>query len=155
MELTPEYVTGFIDGEGSFLVSFSRRSKLSVGIEARPSFSVSQHRRNRLILEALQHFFHCGGIRFDRHDQTYKYEVRSLSDLTQKIIPHFEQYSLKTSKASDFEALKEICALMRANHHRSSDGMRRIIERAYKMNNLGARRYQQEELLRMMQEMKV
>ena len=155
MELTPEYVTGFVDGEGSFLVSFSARSKLSVGVEARPSFSISQHRRNRSILEALHRFFRCGGIRFDRHDQTYKYEVRSLDDIVQRVIPHFVKHPLKTSKANDFEALQAICRLMRANRHRSAEGMRQIIDRAYQMNNLGARRYQKEQLLQMIREMKV
>jgi hypothetical protein len=47
------YVTGFVDGEGSFLVSFSKRAKMLTGIEVRPSFTVSQHERSRNVLELL------------------------------------------------------------------------------------------------------
>ena len=149
------YITGFIDGEGSFLVSFSVRPKLKIGIEARPSFTVSQHGRSKAILEELQRFFVCGSIRFDAHDQTYKYEVRSLTDLTSKIIPHFNQYILQTSKRVDFELFSKICELMTTNEHRPDQGIRKIIDLAYQMNNLGARRYTKDDLLRIVSKMKV
>ena len=142
------YVTGFVDGEGSFLVSFSLRSKLTMGIEARPSFSLSQNKRNLEILNRLQQYFECGSIRFDRHDQTYKYESRSLDDLCSKIIPHFRDYPLQTSKNNDFKQFEVICRLMKSNQHRSPKGLADIIERAYKMNNLGARRYEKHFLLK-------
>lgn len=148
MEIQPWYVTGLVDGEGSFLVSFSRREKISVGVEARPSFSLSQHKRNEPILETVQKFFGCGSVRFDSHDQTYKFEVRCLKDLIDKIVPHFERYPLQTSKNNDFEALKAIITLMKSNWHRKSEGIKEIIKRAYRMNNLGARRYRKEDLLK-------
>ena len=149
------YITGFIDGEGSFLVSFSVRPKLKIGIEARPSFSVSQHERSKAILEELQRFFDCGGIRFDAHDQTYKYEVRSLAELISKIIPHFNQYTLHTSKRDDFQLFSKICELMKIKEHRTDHGIRQIIDLAYQMNNLGARRYTKDDLLRIVSKMNV
>jgi len=145
---TASYITGFVDGEGSFLVSFNRRSGLKTGIEVRPSFSLSQHKRNLSILQSIKNFFRCGGIRFDRHDQTYKYEVRSLGDLWNKIIPHFKTIPLKTSKAKDFELFKEVCSLMRANRHRSKAGLEKILRIAYSMNNIGARKYKLSDLLK-------
>jgi hypothetical protein len=149
------YVTGFIDGEGSFLVSFSRRAALATGLEVRPSFSVSQHRRNRKILEKIRHFFGCGGIRFDRHDQTYKYEVRSLDDLWHRIIPHFKRYPLQTSKAKDFDRFVEVCSIMRTHRHRSREGLETILSIAYSMNNYGARKYELRNLLTIVRKMKV
>ena len=154
-KITAAYVTGFIDGEGSFLISFNRRAGLKTGIEARPSFSVSQHKRNRKILQRIHMYFRCGGIRFDGHDKTCKYEVRSLQDLWDKIIPHFKSYPLQTSKALDFDRFVEICALMRANQHRSREGMEAILTLAYQMNNLGARRYKKSDFLKVVRKMKV
>ncbi len=149
------YVTGFVDGEGSFLVSFNRNGKFVTGIEVRPSFTVSQHRRNLAILKRIHEYFGCGSIRFDRHDQTYKYEVRSLDDLKKKIIPHFEKYPLQTSKVNDFKQFSAICKTMKENKHRSHAGILEIIEQAYTMNNHGARRYAKEDLLQMVRKMKV
>ena len=141
------YITGFADGEGSFLVSFSRRPTLRIGIEVRPSFSISQHERSKGILKKLQNFFGCGSMRFDSHDETYKYEVRSLDDLLVKIIPHFERYPLQTLKRIDFEKFKVICDLMKQEKHRTRNGLEEIMNVAYTMNNLGARRYRKEDLL--------
>lgn len=143
------YVTGFVDGEGSFLISFQRRQKMNTGVEVRPSFTVSQHKRSREILDFLYRFFNCGGIRFNKRDQTYKYEVRSLQDLWGWIIPHFEKYPLHTTKREDFQHFKTICLLMRESKHLSQKGIEQIIDLAYRMNNYGARRYDKTSLLRL------
>ena len=42
------YLSGYTDGEGSFIISFSPREKLKVGIEVRPSFAVAQ-RKDRFV----------------------------------------------------------------------------------------------------------
>ena len=128
---------------------------MRMGIEARPSFTVSQHRRNVKLLEWVQKYLLCGGIRFNTRDQTYKYEVRSLDDLVRYVIPHFEEYPLKSSKREDFMKFKEICELMKSNHHLSQNGIVKIIELAYTMNNFGARRYTKESLLKIVSKMKV
>jgi hypothetical protein len=142
------YITGFTDGEGSFSISFSRRSKLRSGIEVRPSFSVSQHKRNLDILQELKKYFGVGAIRFSKSDQNYKYEVRSINDLVKKIIPHFVAYPLKTSKARDFEIFSEICFMISSNKHRSVQYLAGIIERAYLMNESGKRKYTKQVLLK-------
>ena len=149
------YITGFVDGEGSFLVSFSRRPALVTGIEVRPSFSVSQHERSREVLLKVQKHFGCGTIRYDGHDQTYKYEVRSLKDLLEHVIPHFETYPLQTAKALDFDRFVYICSLMRTGGHRSRNGLEEILHIAYAMNHYGARRYQLSDLLQIVDKMKV
>ena len=149
------YITGFIDGEGSFLVSFSKRPTLKMGIEVRPSFSVSQHERSRAVLHKVQHYFRCGTIRYDGHDQTYKFEVRSLQNLLRHIIPHFQQYSLQTAKALDFVRFTTVCTKMHAGQHRTLEGIEEILRLGYSMNNHGARRFQLSELLTIVDKMKV
>lgn len=96
--INPFYVSGYIDGEGCFSVSFSPRKKLLVGWEVRPSFSVSQNYDRSEVIDKLIEFFGCGSIRPDRSDQTLKYEVRSITELVENVIPHFQKYPLKSSK---------------------------------------------------------
>ncbi len=144
------YITGFTDGEGTFQVSFNRRDQFRTHVEVRPGFSISQHKRNRAILERIQHYFGCGGIRFSARDQNYKYEVRSLSDLKRVIIPHFKQFPLQTSKQKDFQLFEEIVEDVSRNHHLNAAFLRIIIEKAYRMNPAGKRRYTQAELLKLM-----
>lgn len=142
------YITGFTDGEGSFCVSFNYRAKLKTKIEIRPSFSISQHKRNLAILKQIHDYFGVGAIRFSKRDQNYKYEVRSINDLTNIIIPHFKNYPLQTSKQQDFEIFAEICSQIRANHHQNPDLLVEIIDKAYKINQSGKRKYKKAELLK-------
>ncbi len=152
--LHPWYVTGLVEGEGTFSVSFNRRPRLSVGIETRPSFSLSLSERDLDLLKALRAFFGCGAIRYSRSDRTYKYEVRSIADLARKILPHFERYPLAGAKGEDFRKFAEIVRLVHANHHLNPRYLRRIIEMAYTMNPSGQRRYAKDDLLRLLDEMK-
>jgi len=142
------YITGFVDGEGCFSVSFSMRSKLRTGIEVRPSFSVSQNKRSLAVLKDIQNYFDCGGLRYSKYDQTYKYEVRSIADLRKFVIPHFEKYQLQTSKAEDFAKFSWICDQVSASRHLNNDVLAEIIDRAYSMNNSGKRKYTKEKLLK-------
>ena len=142
------YITGFTDGEGCFQVSISLRSKMKFGIEIRPSFSVSQHQRSKEIILLLQKHFNCGGVRYSKKDQNYKYEVRSIKDLIQKIIPHFENYPLLTSKKKDFEVFKEICRLVYSNQHKNSDGLKRILELSANINTYGNKKFNRQGLLK-------
>mgnify|MGYP001561734768 CR=1 FL=1 len=123
MKNVGEYISGYVDGEGCFSVSFSRRNKMLVGWETKPSFSVSQNQDRSEVLYLVQKRFCCGFIRRDFSDKTLKYEVRSLSDLLEKVIPHFEKYPLISSKQKDFLKFKSICFLMNKNSHKNSSGL--------------------------------
>src|SRR5919198_3335831 len=103
VRLDPWFVTGLTDGEGCFCVSFAIRPRLKVGLEARPSFSLSLNERDRALLGDLQAFFECGWIRESRSDRTFKYEVRSVAELIDRIVPHFEAHPLCGAKRRSFE----------------------------------------------------
>lgn len=149
------YITGFTDGEGCFQVSFSKRSKMKLGIEVRPSFSISQHKRSKGIIIFIQDYFNCGGVRYSKHDQNYTYEVRSIVDLIRVIIPHFEQYPLQTDKKNDFEVLKKICFLINSNHHLNKQGLMEILTLSKDINTIGNKKFNREDLLQMVSKMKV
>jgi hypothetical protein len=144
------YVTGFADGEGCFTVSFTKRAKLKTGIEVRPSFSISQNQRSKDTLDEIRKFFGCGGVRYSRGDNTYKYEVRSINDLREIIIPHFDKYPLRTSKKQDFQIFRKICQLVSEGKHQENRYLKEIIESAYQMNGLGRRKHNKDELLRLL-----
>ena len=155
MQLDPWYITGLVEGEGCFSVSFNLRQKLKIGIETRPSFSISLGKRDLVLLKLIRNYFRCGGIRYSRADRTYKYEVRSVVDLVKKIVVHFERYPLCGAKKEDFGKFAQICKMVRANLHLSRKYLPKIIELAYEMNPSGKRKYTKEKLLRVLGEVKV
>ena len=151
--LDPWFVTGLTEGEGCFCVSFQLRSRLRTGLEVRPSFALALNERDARLIEDLQIFFGCGWIRRSRGDRTLKYESRSTRELLGSIVPHFERYPLRGSKAQSFSGFAQICRMIEQGDHLERDGLRRIIAIAYEMN-LGKRRYTQAELLRVLGEVK-
>ncbi|MBI5079225.1 LAGLIDADG family homing endonuclease [Candidatus Wolfebacteria bacterium] len=130
----PEYISGYVDGEGCFTVTFNKRSKAKLGWELRPSFSVSQNEDRRQVLDIIQNYFGCGYIRRDYADKTVKFEIRDHNDLIQKIIPHFEKFSLLSKKQKDYELFTEICKIIDRQNHLNKDGFVQIINLAYQMN---------------------
>ena len=63
------YISGFIDGEGCFCVSFQPSRRHRFGWEVRPSFSVSQNAARAELLAQIQSLWRCGFIRPDRSDR--------------------------------------------------------------------------------------
>ncbi|MDO8650546.1 MAG: LAGLIDADG family homing endonuclease, partial [Candidatus Berkelbacteria bacterium] len=56
------YIAGFVDGEGSFNVSFKKERSYGIGWKVALSFNISQ--RDAGILKKIQQAFGCGTIRF-------------------------------------------------------------------------------------------
>ena len=134
------YFSGYVDGEGCFSVSFSKRPKLLVGWEVKPSFCVGQNYDRREVLDLMMSYFGCGHIRRDWSDRTLKYEVRRLDDLLKKVIPHFKDFPLRSAKQKDFLRFAEICEKINKLEHLKKDTLRVIMRDAYTMNGSGKRK---------------
>ena len=114
---------------------------MAVGWEVRPSLSVSQNGDRAEMLLLMQKHFGCGTIRPDRSDRTLKWEVRSLSLLVARIVPHFKAYPLLSGKQRDFELFADICARMSSREHLTGPGLQEIVRLAGRMNPSGKRGY--------------
>ena len=141
------YISGFVDGEGCFCVSFQPSKRHRFGWEVRPSFSVSQNADRAELLYTIQEKWECGFIRPDRSDKTLKFEIRNVSDLVAKVLPHFKAYPLLSSKQADFERFARICELVIDDRHLEPDGFEEIVRVAMEMNPSGKRRYIGSEIL--------
>src|SRR5436305_4834943 len=141
------YISGFIDGEGCFCVSFQPSRRHRFGWEVRPSFSVSQNADRAFLLTTIQKLWGCGHIRPDRSDKTLKFEVRTVRDLVEKVLPHFRNYPLLSAKQEDVERFDQICSLVNDRRHLETEGFQRIVELAMAMNPSGKRKYSGSEIL--------
>ena len=142
------YISGFVDGEGCFCVSFQPSKRHCLGWEVRPSFSVSQNAERAQLLYELQRRWECGSIRPDRSDRTIKYEVREVRNLIERVLPHFRDYPLMSSKQSDVMRFDRICQLMYERRHLDLDGLEQIVLLAVEMNPSGKRKYSGSDILK-------
>jgi hypothetical protein len=53
--------------------------------------------------------------------------VRSLEEITNKIIPHFDNCSLITQKHADYLLFREVVAMMNRKEHLSHEGLQKVI----------------------------
>ena len=133
------WICGFVDGEGCFSVSIIKNKTTKSGIQIFPEFVVTQGAKSLNVLEEIKKFFSCGNIfvnkRYDNHNEfLYRYCVRSLTDLSSKIIPFFLEYNLKTYKRNDFIIFYKIISKMLKKEHLKNNGRNKIINLAGKMN---------------------
>lgn len=134
--LNPSYVTGFIDGEGSFIVLVLKRETYLTGWNIIPVFTISLHNRDRVLLEKIQSFFGgIGKITTRKKDNSVHYTVKSVKDIVNVIIPHFDKYPLLTQKQADFELFKKIVMIMHNKQHLKLEGLNKLIALKASLNN--------------------
>ncbi len=144
MELSPDWVVGFVDGEGCFYVGINPHPEMKVGYQVLPEFRVVQHERDIQVLYALKRFFRCGVVRRNREDR-YELRIRKLSCLL-GVVEFFEKHPLKTKKNVDFKKFARIVRWIAEGKHLEREGLITIIETAMTMNR--ADKPQAEQILR-------
>lgn len=135
MQLHPYWISGFVDGEGTFYVEINPHKEMGIGYQVSPEFRVVQHEKNEAVLFAIKKYFGCGVIRVN-HEDRKEYRVRSIENLDTIIIPFFIRYPLQTSKKFDFLKFKHIIALIKQKEHLTKEGLLKILDNALIMNRV-------------------
>ena len=137
--LAAEWVVGFVDGEGCFGIPIFKNRTCRLGWQVQPEFAVVQGERSAPVLHALVDFFGCGIVtvnrRRDNHRQDmWRFGVRRLADLQERIVPFFEANPLRTAKAGDFAGFAEVVRMMTQGAHLQMGGLRWIADIAATTN---------------------
>ena len=147
--LTPSelgnYIAGFVDGEGSFNISFRSRKDYKFPWKVSACFNISQ--KEKSILELIRQYLQCGTLRY-RSDGVWYYEVNTLKDLHGHIIPFFQKHSfLSKKKQRDFLIFQKIVVMIQSKQHLSKRGIVKIFKLRKEMNDGGKRKYSEMEIL--------
>jgi LAGLIDADG endonuclease len=111
--LTPWFISGLIDGEGSFSISIYKSNEHKLHWGVRTVFVIDLHEREYFLLLKLQEYFGGIGTIFrNKVRNTVNYSVAGIPELKNIIIPHFENYPLLTQKLSDFLLFKQVVELI-------------------------------------------
>ena len=137
MKITPDYIVGLVDGEGSFTVyvrdpNSSKKVKRRVKVE--PRFYLKLIERDKEILYKLKEYFGCGNVYYQpdkrvNHQNCYRYEVANRTDIEKIIIPFFKINRLKLlSKRTDFEIFCKLMRLINSGSHLTESGWQTIFD---------------------------
>lgn len=126
-QLNPYFVSGFVDAEGSFVISIIRKSK-GIKWAVRARFNIALHSKDLPLLRSIQTFFGgIGSIYESKDGKSVSFVVCKSEDLTTVIIPHFLKYPLVTQKWGDFLTFKWIIELMNKKEHLTEEGLCKIV----------------------------
>lgn len=129
--INPWFITGFVDAEGSFIISINSNKELKNKWGAKASFKITLHLKDKALLEQIQAYFGVGNIYVS--GSTVLYEVSSLKDL-EIIINHFNNYCLISQKWSDFELFKLAVNMLKKGEHLTLQGLKTLISIRASMN---------------------
>jgi hypothetical protein len=139
------YFAGFVDGEGSFNLSFRKRPDYKLPWKVSLCLNVSQ--KDRSILELLKSHLECGTIRY-KCDDVWFFEVNNLGEIHGHVIPFFDHFGfLSAKKKRDYAIFKQMARLLATGSHLRKEGILELLKLRKEMNDGGKRKYDDQAIL--------
>lgn len=131
----PNWLVGFVDGEGCFYVKVSNSSS-KLGYQISLVFSISQHSRDKILFNNILKYLECGLVeKVITRPNAITYCVYKFSDICDKLIPLFKKYPLQSVKILNFADFCVIANLMANKLHLTKEGIDKIRLIKSQMNN--------------------
>lgn len=145
-ERLDSYISGYVDGEGSFHIAVQKVGHVRFGYQLLPEFHVSQRSDYADVMSAIQKRLGCGYIKANHakslRDRNMVLVVRNREDLLNKVIPFFTKNPLLSPKQKDFKKFALIVKAMSEKVHLTEKGFIRLLKIAFSMNRNGQYRKQ-------------
>lgn len=141
-KLDPNYVCGFIDGEGSFSISIGKHKTLKRGFEVRPEFEIELRKDDQEILERICITIGIGRIydcQYDRYGwfPHSKYKITSIWDLKEYLFPFLDKHPLQAKKGKSYVLFREIVLMVCEKKHLCDEGFNKIVKLREELRALG------------------
>jgi hypothetical protein len=130
-----DFVTGLIDGDGSFNVSFQHKPYRRV----RANFTIVQETACKELLTELKPFFGCGNV-YDLPSAASRYQVENVDFILNNVATRLNGVTFNTQKYLHYEVLIKVCNIIKTSGYKSDTSFKEIIELAYDSNLSGKRR---------------
>lgn len=138
--LTPGYISGLTQTDGSFFCSIILSSKHRFGLQFRPKFTITADLDSKYVLEAIQSYFGCGNILINNKNHTAEIVVERLEELNKIIIPHFLTYPVFCAKLHAFNLFVKIVDALINKEKRTLEGRKELLIMAVSMNSTNNRK---------------
>lgn len=133
-KLSPDYISGLTQADGSFFCSLKIAPKHLFGIQFQPKFTITADLDSKFILESIHSYFNCGKITINTKKHTAEFEVVRLVELYNIIMPHFNKYPVFCAKYHAFKLFSLIVTALFNKENRSIQERRELLKLALLMN---------------------
>nr|QBM09656.1 hypothetical protein [Dactylella sp.] len=123
--MNPWFITGFSDGEASFIVYVQKSKNVKIGWVTWLAFEINIMKKDLSILESIMSYLGVGKI-YHKSNGSCVYNVRSIEEIS-VIIAHFDKYPLITQKHADFLLFKAVFEIIKNKDHLTEKGFHRVL----------------------------
>ena len=145
--LTPGYISGLTQTDGSFFCSIITSAKHRFGLQFRPKFTITADLDSKFVLDEIKAHLKCGIVSINVKNHTAEYQVDKLEDLANIIIPHFLNYPVYCAKLHAFKLFNQIVVALYRKEKRTIEGRRELLKMALSMNIASNRKQERIDLL--------
>lgn len=121
----PNWLAGFMSGESCFHIKIYP-SKTKLGEAVMLLFQVVQRSRDESLMRSISAYLDCGRITV-LNDAVHLH-VTKFSDLIEKVIPFFREYTILGIKSQDFKDFCLSAEIMKEKRHLTIEGLNEIRE---------------------------
>jgi hypothetical protein len=133
-KIHPWTLTGLIDAEGSLGVSIVKDTTRKSNFVITLFLEIGLNVKDKVLLERIQTTLGVGNIYYKSSDNTYRWKVSNINQLSNIIIPHLTTYPLLSQKRADFELFVKIIEIIKCKEHNSFNGLQKIINLKASLN---------------------
>lgn len=127
IELDPNWVTGLVDAEGSFIVFIKLNSSNNKVKQVQLSFEINLHVKDLDLLYKLKSFFGEAGSISILSTKDTRLKITNLKEIYQYVIPHFKEYPLQGMKKLDYDLWVQCAELVLNKEHLQKEGLYKIL----------------------------
>lgn len=120
------YVSGFCDGESSFMITVRKSSKMKLNWSVELKFAIGLHKKDLDELQIIQNSLGGIGKIYKHSDTTVQLIIGSFNDLD-ILINHFDKYPLVTQKLADYLLFKQAFNLIKDKKHFTEEGLQELV----------------------------
>jgi len=130
----PNWIAGFVSGEGSFMVRMFKSASHAIGYQVQLRFQITQQSRDKFLMERFVSYLGCGYI--SERGDIVDFQVTNLMDIVDKIIPFFEKYPIIGVKLDNYNDFCKAAQLVKDKEHLTVEGLEKIRLLKSNMNTL-------------------
>jgi len=127
VKMNPWFLTGFSDGEASFLINIQKTNGGKTGWTCWLAFEINLSGKDLSILKSIKSYLGVGTIN-QKSNGTCVYYIRQLLEIG-KLIDHFDKYPLLTQKKADYLLFKYAFEIIKKKEHapQTLEGLRKLL----------------------------
>lgn len=131
-KFTADWLAGFIQTDGSFVIGWSKPKYGKFPIRPQPIFNLSQSISQLNMFKQLHAYLGIGFLTINRDNVVIT--VKNLDQIINILIPLLTNTPLRSGKLQNFKIFKIVCIMMSNKAHLTLVGLLQILELSYFMN---------------------